>query len=162
MCYSQTSKAKNAWCRDRREQVVSTSTPKGSGTYSTMVWMIECRKTDSLHKTWGNDTSLPRKQKRKSHKEALDLTPRKINYDAGKKSNQKPPLCSTHVLFPNITSIKRQMQRQERTGHFHVNSEEEWNIFYDGVNHIGQSNRQMTQDLWQGFKSSTEAEKKIS
>ena len=36
-------------------------------------------------------------------------------------------------VFPNITGAERQMQRQERTGHFHVNSEEEWNMFYDGV-----------------------------
>ena len=48
------------------------------------------------------------------------------------------------MLFPNITSIKRQMQRQERTGHFHVNYKEEWNMFHDGVNHRVQSKRHYT------------------
>ena len=69
-------------------------------------------------------------------------------------------LCSTHVLFPNITSIKRKMQRQERKGHFHVNPKEEWNIFYDDVHHRMRSNRQFTQDIRQWHKSSIEAEKK--
>ena len=68
MCYSQRSQAKNARCRDRREQVITTSTPKRSGTCFTMVWIIECKATDSLHKTSGNDTSLPSKQKKISHK----------------------------------------------------------------------------------------------
>ena len=71
-------------------------------------------------------------------------------------------ICLTLVLFPNITSLKRQMQRQERTGHFHVNFKEEWNIFDDGVNNREQSNRQFTQDLRQWHKSSIEAEKNIS
>ena len=99
---------------------------------------------------------------KKSHMEALDLTTRQNNSKPGEKSNKKLgfQLCSTHVLFPNITSIKRQMQRQERTGHFHVNPKEEWNIFYYGVNHRVQSNRQFTQDIRQGHKSSFEAEKK--
>ena len=44
--------------------------------------------------------------------------------------------CSAHVLFPNITSIKLQMQRQEKTGHFHVNSKKEWNNVFNGVNHL--------------------------
>ena len=52
------------------------------------------------------------------------------------------------------------MQRQERTGHFHVNSKEEWNMFDDDVNNREQSNRQFTQDLRQWHKSSIEAEKK--
>ena len=118
----------------------------------------------TLHKTCGNDTSLPSKQKKISHKEALDLTTPQNNYEPGEKSNKKLAfqLCSTHVLFPNITSKKRQMQRQERTGHFHVNSKEEWNMFYDGVNHRVQSTRQTTQDLRQWHKSSIEAEKNIS
>ena len=64
MCYSQTSQAKNTRCRDRREQVISTSTPKRSGTWFTMVWIIEWKATDSLHKTGGNDTRLPSKQKK--------------------------------------------------------------------------------------------------
>ena len=71
-------------------------------------------------------------------------------------------ICLTHVLFPNITSKKRHMQRQERTDHFHVHSKEEWNMFYDGVNIRVQSNRQFTQDLRQWHKSSIEAEKNIS
>ena len=164
MCYSQTSQAKSARCRDRREQVISTPTPKRSGTCSTMVWIIKCRATDSLHKTCGNDTSLPSKRKKISHKVAMDLTARQNNCEPGKKMNKKVAfqLCSTHVLFPNITSKKRQMQRQERTGQFHVNSKEEWNIIHDGVNHRVQSNRQFTQDLRQRHKSSIEAEKNIS
>ena len=162
MCYSQTSQAKSARCRDRREQVISTPTPKRSGTCFTMVWIIECRATDSLHETCGNDTSLPAKQKKTSHKEALELKTRQKNCKPGTMSKQKFAfqICLTHVLFPNITSIKRQMQRQERTGHFHVNSKEEWNMFYDGVNNRVQSNRQFTQDLRQWHKSSIEAEKK--
>ena len=68
MCYSQTSQAKNTRCRDRIEQVISTSTPRRSGTCFTMVWIIECKATDSLHKTCGNDTSLPSKLEKKSHK----------------------------------------------------------------------------------------------
>ena len=69
-------------------------------------------------------------------------------------------ICSNHVLISDITSIKRQMQRQERRGHFHVNRKEEWNINYDGVNHRVESNRQFTQHIRQGHKSSFEAEKK--
>ena len=71
-------------------------------------------------------------------------------------------ICSNHLLISNITSLKRQMQRQERTGQFHVNSKEEWNIIHDGVNHRVQSNRQFTQDIRQWHKSSIEAEKNIS
>ena len=70
--------------------------------------------------------------------------------------------CSNHVLISNITSLKRQMQRQVRTGHFHVNSKEEWNKLYDGVNIRAQSDRQFTQDLRQWHYSSIEAEKNIS
>ena len=126
-----------------------------------MVWIIESKATDSLHKTCGNDTSLPSKQKKIPPREALDLTTRQNNSEPGKKSNKKFAfqICLTDVLFPNITSIKRQMQRQERTGHFHVNSKEEWNMFDDGVNNREQSNRQFTQDLRQWHKSSIEAEK---
>ena len=65
-------------------------------------------------------------------------------------------------VIPNITSIKRQMQRPERTGHFHVNSKEGWNMFYDGVNNRVQSNRQFTQDSRQWHKSYIEAEKNVS
>ena len=54
------------------------------------------------------------------------------------------------------------MQRQEKTGHFHVNSKKEWNIVFDGVNNRVQSNRQFTQDVRQWQKSSIEAEKNIS
>ena len=68
-------------------------------------------------------------------------------------------ICSNHVLISNITSLKRQMQRQEGTGHFPVNSKEEWNKLYDGVNHRVQSNRQITQDIRQWHKSSIEAER---
>ena len=68
-------------------------------------------------------------------------------------------ICSAHVLFPNITSIKRQVQRQEKTGHFHVNSKKEWNNVFDGVHHRVQSNRQITQDIRQWHKSSIEARK---
>ena len=52
-------------------------------------------------------------------------------------------ICSNHLLISNITSLKRQMQRQERTGQFHVNSKKEWNNAFDGVNHRVQSNRQL-------------------
>ena len=163
MCYSQRSQAKNARCRHRREQVISTSTPKRSGTCFTMVWIIECKATDSLHKTCGNDTSLPSKQKKTSQKEALDLTTRQNICKAKTMPKQKFAfqICLTHVLFPNITSKKRHMQRQVRTGHFHVHSKEEWNMFYDGVNNRVQSNRQFTQDLRQWHKSSIEAGKKF-
>ena len=71
-------------------------------------------------------------------------------------------ICSNYVLISEITSLKRQVQRQERTGQFHVNSKEEWNKLYDGVNIRVQSNRQITQDLRQWHKSSIEAEKNIS
>ena len=71
-------------------------------------------------------------------------------------------ICLTHVLFPNVTIKKRQMQRQERTGHFHVNSKEEWNMLYNGLINREQSNRQFTQDLRQWHKTSIEAEKNIS
>ena len=71
-------------------------------------------------------------------------------------------ICSNHVLISDITSLKRQVQRQERTGQFHVNSKEEWNKLYDGVNIRVQSNRQITQDLRQWHKSSIEAEKNIA
>ena len=54
------------------------------------------------------------------------------------------------------------MQRQERTGHFHVNSKEEWNMFDDGVNNREQRNRKFTQDLRQWQKSSIEDEQNIS
>ena len=125
-----------------------------------MVWIIECKAANSLHKTCGNNTSLPSKQKKISHKEALDLTTPKQLWTR-KKSNKKIAfqICLTHVLFPKITSIERQMQRQERTGHYHVHSKEEWNMFDDGVNNRVQSNRQFTQDLRQWHKSSIEAEK---
>ena len=158
MCYSQTSEAKNARFRDRREQVIYTSTPKRSGTCFTMVWTIECRATESLHKTCGNDTSLPAKQEKNVSQGSIwpYNTPQQLW--TGKKSNKKITfqLFSTHVLFPNITSKKCQMQRPERTSHFHANSKEEWNMFYDGVNHRVQSNRQFTQDLrqWQVFQRS--------
>ena len=69
-------------------------------------------------------------------------------------------ICLTNLLFPNITSIKHRMERQKRTGHFHVNSKEAWNMFYDGVKNRLQSNRQFTQDIWQWHKSSIEAWKK--
>ena len=99
-----------------------------------------------------------------SHKEALDLTTRQNICKPKTMSKQKFAFqkCLTHVLFPKITSIKRQMQTQERTGHFHVHSKEEWNMFYDGENNRVQSNRQFTQDLRQWRKSSIEAEKIIS
>ena len=64
ICYSQISQAWNAKCKDMREQITSTSTPKRSGTYFTIVWIFECIATDSSHKTCGNDTSLPTRQKK--------------------------------------------------------------------------------------------------
>ena len=70
--------------------------------------------------------------------------------------------CSIHVLISNNTSLKRHLQRQESTGHFHVNSKKRWNMFYDGVNNRVKSDRQFTQDLRQWHKSSIEAEKNIS
>ena len=72
--------------------------------------------------------------------------------------NYVRPMCYSQTS----EAKKRQIQRQERTGHLHVNSKEEWNMFYDGVNHRVQSNRQFTQDLRQWHKSSIEAEKNIS
>ena len=97
-----------------------------------------------------------------SHKEALFLTTRQNICKPKTMLKEKFALqkCLTHVLFPKITSIKRQMQRQERTGHFHVNSKEEWNKLYDGVNQRVQSNRQNTQGIRQWHKSWTEAGKK--
>ena len=73
------------------------------------------------------------------------------NCEPGKNRTKKIAfqICLTHVLFPKITSIKRQMQRQERTGHYHVHSKEEWNMFYDGVDNRVQSSQQFTQDLRQ-------------
>ena len=104
------------------------------------------------------------RSRKKSHKEALYLTTRQNICKPKTMPKQKFAfrICLTHVLFPKITSIKRQMQRQERTGHFHVNSKEEWNKLYDGVNHRVQSNRQITQGIRQWHKSSIEAEKNIS
>ena len=164
MCYSQTSEAKNARFRDRREQVIYTSTPKRSGTWFTMVWIVECRATESLHKTCGNDISLPSKQRKNISRGSIGPYNTPHQLWTGKKIQQKITfqLFSTHVLFPNITSKKCQMQRPERTSHFHANSKDEWNMFYDGVNHRVQSNRQFTQDLRQWHKSSIEAEKNIS
>ena len=108
MCYSQTSQAKNARCRDRREQVISTSTPKRSGTCFTMVWILECRATDSLHKTCGNDTSLPSKQKKISHKVAMDLTTRQNNCEPGKKRNKKSRLS---IMFDPCVIPKDHKQK---------------------------------------------------
>ena len=66
-----------------------------------------------------------------SHKEALDLTTRQITVNRKQIPNKKNTFhkCSIHVLISNITCLKRQMQRQERTGHFHVNSQR-------GVEHV--------------------------
>ena len=108
MCYSQRSQAKNARCRHRREQVISTSTPKRSGTCFTMVWIIECRATDSLHKTCGNDTSLPSKQKKISHKVAMDLTTRQNNCEPGKKRNKKSRLS---IMFDPCVIPKDHKQK---------------------------------------------------
>ena len=118
----------------------------------------------TVHKRLATMTQVFHRRKKISHKAALDLTTRQNNCKPGTMSQQKFALqiCLTHVLFPNIASIKRQMQRQEKTGHFHVNSKEKWNMFYDGVNNRVQSNRQFTQDLRQWHKSSIEAEKNIS
>ena len=162
-CYSQTSQAKNDRCRHRREQFSSTSTPRRSRTCFTMVWIIECRASDITQDLWqGHKSSI--EAEKKSHKEALDLTTRQNNCEPGEKSYKKLAfqLCSTHVLFPNSKSIKRQRQTQERTGHFHIHTKEEWNMFYNGVNNRVQSNRQFTQDLRQWHTTSIEAEKNIS
>ena len=109
-------------------------------------------------------TQVFHQSRKKSHKEPLYLTTRQNICKPKTMSKQKFAfqLCFTHVLFPKITSIKRQMQRPEITGHSHVNCKEEWNMFYDGVNNRVQSNRQFTQDLRQWHKSSIEAEKNIS
>ena len=78
---------------------------------------------DVSHKICGNDTNLPSN---------ITLVKSNLQKTCSKsqnsKSNNVRPMC-----FPNITGAQRQMQRQERTGHFHVNSEEERNMFYDGV-----------------------------
>ena len=77
MCYSHTSQAKNARCRDRREQVTSTSTPKRSGTSFTMVWSTECIARDITQdlRQWHKSSIDAEK---KSYKEALGLTTRQI------------------------------------------------------------------------------------
>ena len=136
---------------------------KEDRTCFTMVWIIECRASDITQDLWqGHKSSI--EAEKKSHKEGLDLTTRQNNCEPGEKSNKKLAfqLCSTHVLFPNSKSIKRQRQTQERTGHFQVHSKEEWNMFYNGVNNRVQSNRQFTQDLRQWHTTSIEAEKNIS
>ena len=178
-----------------------------------MVWIIEWRATDSLHKTCGNDTSLPSKQKKISQRSNVQAKIRPSNmfdqsvipehhkhkthdgetgenrslprqllkgveltllwcktsnaeqqtvhtrlaamtkvFHSGRKNisqgsigpyntpNSCKPgtrskqkfafqICSTNLLFPSITSIKRRMERQQRTGHFHVNSQR-------GVKHV--------------------------
>ena len=125
-----------------------------------MVWIFERRATDSLHKTCGNDTILPSKQKKNSQGSiGLHNTPKACKSEQDSQQKITFYICSAHVLFPNITSIKRQMQRQEKTGRFHVNSKKEWNNVFDGVHHRVQSNRQITQDIRQWHKSSIEARK---
>ena len=86
----------------------------------------------------------------------------KTTVNREKNRKNRLPVMFEPCVIPNITSIKRQMQRQERTGHYHVHSKEEWNMFYDGVDNRVQSSQQFTQDLRQWHKSSIEAEKNIS
>ena len=38
-----------------------------------------------------------------------------------------------NLRVPQTPSALCQVQRQEKTGHFHINSEEEQNTIYDGV-----------------------------
>ena len=127
-----------------------------------MVWIIECRAADILHKTCGNDTSLPPKPKKNISQGSIGPydTPNNCRTETVSQTKFTFHLCCTHVLFSNITSIKRQMQRQERTGHFHVNSKKGWNIIHDEVKNRVQNNWQFTQDLRRRHKSSIEAEKK--
>ena len=53
-----------------------------------MVWIIECKATDSLHKTCGNDTSLPSKQKKYLTREHWTLKHAKTTVNR-KKIEQK-------------------------------------------------------------------------
>ena len=163
MCYSHTSQTKNARCRDRREQVISTSTPKRSGTCFKMVWIIECRASDITQdlRQW-HKSSIEAEKNISQGSIGPYNTPNNCKPKTDFQQKFTFHICSNHVLISDITSLKRQVQRQERTGHFHVNSKEEWNKLYDGVNIRVQINRQITQDLRQWHKSSIEAEKNIS
>ena len=162
MCYSQASEAKNASCRDRWNSSFPRQLQRG--VEHVLLW---CESSSAEQPTVyirlaAMTQVFQRSRKKTSHKEALELKTRQNNCKPGTMSKQKFAfqLLSTHVLFPNITSKKCQMQRPERTGNFHANSKEEWNIIHDGVNHRVQSSRHFTQDLRQWHKSSTEAEKK--
>ena len=164
MCYSQASEAKNASCRDRWNSSFPRQLQRG--VEHVLLW---CESSSAEQPTVyirlaAMTQVFQRSRKKTSHKEALELKTRQNNCKPGTMSKQKFAfqLLSTHVLFPNITSKKCQMQRPERTGNFHANSKEEWNIIHDGVNHRVQSSRHFTQDLRQWHKSSTEAEKKTS
>ena len=53
--------------------------PKRSGTCFPMVWIIEWRAIDSLHKTCGKDTSLPSKQKKISQRSNVQAKIRPSN-----------------------------------------------------------------------------------
>ena len=115
--------------QSRRVEVISTSTPQRGGTCFTMVWIIECRATDSLHKTCGNDTSLPSKLEKNISQGSIEPynTPNNCKPETDSQQKITFDICSAHLLFPNITSIKRQKHRKERTDHLYVNSKEEWN-----------------------------------
>ena len=115
ICYSQTSQALNARWIDRKEQAISTSTPKRSGTCFTMVWIIECKATDSLHKTGGNDTSLPSKQKKISHQEKLDLTTRQKTVNREKTPNKNSPAIHVRPMcYSQTTQAKNARCRDRR------------------------------------------------
>ena len=106
---------------------------------------------------------LNRSWKKISHKEVLDLSNDQITVNREKTLNKNSPSIDVRLMCYSQTSqAKNTRCRQERTGHFDVNSKEEWNIIHDGVNHRVQSNRQFTQDLRQWHKTSIEAEKNLT
>ena len=114
MCYSQTSQAKSARCRDRREQVTSTSTPKRSGTCFTMVWIIECRATESLHKTCGNDISLPSKQKKNISQGSIGPYNTRKQLWAGKNQAKISPFNYVRPMCYSQTSEAKNARFRDR------------------------------------------------
>ena len=109
MCYSHTSQAKNARCRDRREQVTSTSSPKRSGTCFTMVWSIESRASDITQdlQQWHKPSIDAEK---KSYKEALGPTTRQITV------NPKQISTKIHLSYMFETCVNIKHHKLETPG----------------------------------------------
>ena len=110
MCYSQTSQANNGRFRDRREQFSSTSTPKRSGTCFTMVWIIERRASDITQDLRQGHKSSIEAGKKSQGSIGPYNTPNTCKPEKDSQQKFTFHIYSAHVLFPNITSIKRQMQ----------------------------------------------------